>query len=257
MSHSTFLVMEFVPIGSLADLMNTAQLKEDFMRPLVRQCLCALQHLHSRGISHRNIRPESILVRSRRPLNIRLCNFGGADRSSNTDPKRNTGEDFVGMDIWALGILTLAAFGCRPGIPPEGSGDYRIASFRNADCLPDFQHLPCAALLDGMLKVDPSSRYSAEECLKDSWLQQAAIKKRRGSLCDISDTRPAKRLKTAGDFSTREYSHDASHYPHRNEATSERATHLHPREEIDSFDADSRTSWPVRVWSTIFGRSHI
>lgn len=209
--HSTFLVMDFVPIGNLADFLNTPQL-ENSVRPLVRQCLYALRHLHDRAISHRNIRPESILVRSWRPLNIQLCNFGGAERSWSIARSFFSGprlheENFFALDIWALGVLTLAASGCWHQVQAEEGGDHGLLS--PGDALPDFRHLPCAALLDGMLKADAWSRHSAEKCLQDPWLQKEVIRKRRGSALEIFDTRPAKRLKNIKDDCTRDCYNDA------------------------------------------------
>ena len=76
--------MEYAPDDSLADLLNVSYapaMAEQDVRALLRQCLNAIQHLHSRGIAYGNIRAEAILLHSRRPIQVKPGNFSGANRA--------------------------------------------------------------------------------------------------------------------------------------------------------------------------------
>lgn len=60
-----FLIMEYVPGGSLLDVMNTLKrpLQPAEAVPLIVQVLDGLAHIHAQSIIHRDIKPQNILVR--------------------------------------------------------------------------------------------------------------------------------------------------------------------------------------------------
>lgn len=227
MPHTTFLVMNFVPYGSLADLLNESKsekLEDGTVQALARQSLHAIQFLHSQEISHRNIRPESFLVRSQEPYNFQLCNFSHAERflSEMRTPCSFGTEDSFGMDIWALGVVILAACGCwsqgQWGLWESAVGNRSSSPIT----LPDFRHLPCVTLLNGMLQSDPQLRYSADDCLRDPWLQQEQIRKRQGSVLAEDDMRSIKRIRTSmGEDSAAENLNNEGPTSSENQATSE------------------------------------
>ena len=44
------------------------------MIKLFYNCLCAINHIHSKGVMHRDIKPANILVSD--DLNVKICDFG-------------------------------------------------------------------------------------------------------------------------------------------------------------------------------------
>ena len=48
--------------GTLHDLMSARRLSEDDSRFYLANCLLALEHLHAKGIAHRDLKPESLLL---------------------------------------------------------------------------------------------------------------------------------------------------------------------------------------------------
>jgi serine/threonine protein kinase len=69
--------MEYVPGGELSTyLQTTGKLPEDMVRPVARQILHALHYLHKRKITHRDIKPDNILIASLDPLKVKLSDFG-------------------------------------------------------------------------------------------------------------------------------------------------------------------------------------
>ncbi|XP_037051913.1 serine/threonine-protein kinase EDR1-like isoform X2 [Bradysia coprophila] len=70
------LVMEFMPKGSLHDLLlESVQLSDDQKKSLIHDSLSALQYIHERKVSHRDIKSRNILV-CENLTNCKLSDFG-------------------------------------------------------------------------------------------------------------------------------------------------------------------------------------
>ena len=67
--------MEYLPLGDLRqqNLEQSVTLQET--ETIFCQMLSALQHLHSKGFAHRDVKPANILVASRSPLLTKLADF--------------------------------------------------------------------------------------------------------------------------------------------------------------------------------------
>ena len=69
--------MEYVPFGDLSKYLSTyGCLYEDQGISLTRQMSHALTYLHKIGITHRDIKPDNILVVNQDPLIVKLSDFG-------------------------------------------------------------------------------------------------------------------------------------------------------------------------------------
>ncbi|RAL13495.1 serine/threonine-protein kinase [Aspergillus homomorphus CBS 101889] len=72
-----YIIMEYVPCGELSTyLQSHGNISEDMVKPMARQILHALQYLHARKITHRDIKPDNILISSFDPLTVKLSDFG-------------------------------------------------------------------------------------------------------------------------------------------------------------------------------------
>ncbi|KAN0098788.1 kinase-like protein [Hyaloscypha variabilis] len=72
-----YIIMEFVPGGDLGSLINEhGFLPEANVKTMAAQLLSALKHLHDIGITHRDIKPDNILIYSRDPFHVKLTDFG-------------------------------------------------------------------------------------------------------------------------------------------------------------------------------------
>ncbi|PYI18115.1 Pkinase-domain-containing protein [Aspergillus violaceofuscus CBS 115571] len=72
-----YIIMEYVPCGELSTyLQSHGKIQEDMVKPMARQILHALQYLHARKITHRDIKPDNILISSFDPLRVKLSDFG-------------------------------------------------------------------------------------------------------------------------------------------------------------------------------------
>ncbi|KAH7397951.1 putative Serine/threonine-protein kinase RAD53 [Cadophora sp. MPI-SDFR-AT-0126] len=72
-----YIIMEYVPCGDLGSLVNKfGPLPEADVKTMARQLLSALEYLHAGGITHRDVKPDNILIQSRDPIHVKLTDFG-------------------------------------------------------------------------------------------------------------------------------------------------------------------------------------
>lgn len=69
--------MEYVPCGDLGSLVGDNEaLREGIVQGMASQLLSALAYLHTNSITHRDVKPDNILVQSYNPFIIKLTDFG-------------------------------------------------------------------------------------------------------------------------------------------------------------------------------------
>lgn len=126
-----FLVMELVPGESLRELLALRhRLDQDEVIAIGRQLASALEHLHGRGLVHRDVKPGNVLLQE--DGTAKLCDMGlvrpwdpGATITETAvavgtpaymAPEQITGQRAVAAtDIYALGLtLHRALTGCDP-----------------------------------------------------------------------------------------------------------------------------------------------
>lgn len=70
--------MEYVPAGELGTFVNEqgGRLSETLTQTIGKQVLHALHYLHAERITHRDIKPDNILISSVTPMRVKLSDFG-------------------------------------------------------------------------------------------------------------------------------------------------------------------------------------
>jgi serine/threonine-protein kinase 24/25/MST4 len=119
--------MEFCAGGSCSDLLKSGVFSEMHICILINELLQGLDHLHSQGKLHRDIKAANILICD--DGRVKLADFGVSGQLSATFSKKNT---FAGTplwmapevieqagydekaDIWSLGITALELANGRP-----------------------------------------------------------------------------------------------------------------------------------------------
>lgn len=71
------IIMEFVHFGDLSVYTDKGTVMPEYMcQMMAAQIIGALAYLHGRGITHRDIKPDNILVASHNPYTFKLSDFG-------------------------------------------------------------------------------------------------------------------------------------------------------------------------------------
>jgi serine/threonine protein kinase len=72
-----YIIMEYVRHGDLQGyLARHGRLKEEQAKVMAQQILSALNYLHRKNITHRDIKPDNILISEMDPLKVKLSDFG-------------------------------------------------------------------------------------------------------------------------------------------------------------------------------------
>lgn len=195
-SDGMYLVMEVASEGELFNLIVSKQnLSEDETRHIFKQLFEGLKYLYDRGIVHRDVKPENILV-SDKKLSVKLGDFGlakiiGEDSFTttlcgtpsyvapeilqDTNHRRYT----KAVDIWSLGVVLYI---CLCGFPPFSDELYtrqnpytmaqqiKMGRFDYPSPYWDSVGDPALDLIDRMLTVNADQRITVEECLEHPWL---------------------------------------------------------------------------------------
>ncbi|KAI1206402.1 uncharacterized protein F4807DRAFT_229455 [Annulohypoxylon truncatum] len=75
--HQFFIIMEYVPGGDLGKLIQEhGPIAEPYVKIMAGQLLDALKYLHENKITHRDVKPDNILIQSTSPLVVKLTDFG-------------------------------------------------------------------------------------------------------------------------------------------------------------------------------------
>ena len=167
------IVLEYVELGSLVDEHRRARISCHETLVILRQAVGALAFLHGQGYTHRDVKPDNILVKYRRPLHVKLADFGLVQQNQllrtccgtnyYTAPEVWSGSYTPAIDIWSLGVIVLEYARGHPQYkedvhPTQWCKDLVQAAKRtNDDPLVD---LVCT----NMLTLNPLERLSASEC---------------------------------------------------------------------------------------------
>uniref|UniRef100_A0A1B6F794 non-specific serine/threonine protein kinase n=1 Tax=Cuerna arida TaxID=1464854 RepID=A0A1B6F794_9HEMI len=184
------IVLELAKGGELQRLVEAEDgLEEAHAVQVMRHILEALVFLHSRNIAHLDLKPQNILLSTEDPdTEIKLCDFGiSRIVQKGVEVKEILGTpDYVApeilnydpislqSDVWSVGVL---AYVLLTGYSPF-AGDTKQETFCNiTQCdlsFPEelFGHIsPCARhFIQATLRVKPSDRLTAQECLDHPWI---------------------------------------------------------------------------------------
>lgn len=194
-----YLVMDYVSGGDLMDfVVNYGSIDEEASREIIRQVVCCVKYFHNLGISHRDLKPDNILIASDSPVTVKISDFGLAKISTQNSclktfcgtlsylapevlnhKARGTDSPTYSnlVDMWSIGCV---AFVILTGYMPfDGNTQEKLQrNIRegryNRYILDKFEvSEECKAFIDALLQIDPSKRPNPTDALRMKWLLPA------------------------------------------------------------------------------------
>jgi serine/threonine protein kinase len=189
-----YVVLEFLEGGELFDrIVQKNFYNEKEARDVVKVILDGMKYCHDKGIAHRDMKPENLLLTSKEDdSNVKIADFGfairGAQKSALTtqcgtpgyvapEILQNLPYDKA-VDMWSIGVITYILLG---GYPPFHDENQK-ALFRKIkkgefefheeywDCVSD----EAKDFISNLIKVNPKERMSCDDAHKHPWLKRDA-----------------------------------------------------------------------------------
>ncbi|KAG7749552.1 hypothetical protein KL912_001553 [Ogataea haglerorum] len=207
-----YLVMEFVPGGDLMDFVASyGSVGEAAGREIAKQILQAIDYVHSRGISHRDLKPDNILIAQDDPVTVKITDFGLAKRQGiasimktfcgtlaylapevisgkygakmATSKKRYMGKGRVfedsysnKVDIWSIGCLVFVILTAH--LPFSGSTQETLfknitnGNYHESLLKENGISLEGRDFVNRLLETDVSLRLDARQALHHPWINE-------------------------------------------------------------------------------------
>jgi serine/threonine protein kinase len=183
-----YVMMELCPQGSLRNrIVSVTRIPEPEAKYIFRQLIDALAYVHARGLAHRDVKPENVLMDDNdhiKLIDFGLSNFQGEDglfatRVGSTcyaAPECFGDDRYDGFksDSWSCGVVLFTMLTrAQPWLSQNGQkqidqickGDY----FVPLNLSPDARDL-----ISKILKVDPLARFSTAQILGHPWLDHVS-----------------------------------------------------------------------------------
>lgn len=210
------LVMELCSGGNLQQLHQTFTdnaLPEPLAKVIIRQLVSAVAHIHSRGMCHRDIKLQNVLLATsdHTVIQAKLIDFGYATRFVGVTLTSRVGTPYTiapevlrenydeRCDVWSVGIIAyILLSGRRPfeSDMPRGGLYAKILKSRYNFNHPRFSSVSYEAVdfIKKMLEANYLRRWYAQDALCSAWLSDSVLDRGNVDARDQEDTTIAKAM---------------------------------------------------------------
>jgi 5'-AMP-activated protein kinase catalytic alpha subunit len=185
--NNFYVFMELCPNGELFHIIvNRKFIPEQEAKLYLGQLASALAYVHSMGACHRDLKPENLLVG--KDGKIKITDFGfsrfvGENGLCSTacgspcyvSPECISGEPYDGTksDVWSIGVIFFVM--CTGRMPWTKRNQAKLfEQIQKGDyMIPNNLSEGCKDIIKKMMCVDPEKRISAEDILKEPYMQDS------------------------------------------------------------------------------------
>lgn len=177
----SMIIMEYFQLGDLGNQHRKRSFAESEIIRIIAQIASALVYLHGESITHRDLKPGNILVRSREPVDVAVTDFGVSSEDTLMETYTGTyqymapevlNSNFYNnkADMWSLGVVALDLL--PEGLPKlvRGMKDQAYPKHifdQRGKFIDQFKNKEFARLVKALLAYDASDRPDAEELLSE------------------------------------------------------------------------------------------
>ncbi|XP_052727854.1 CBL-interacting protein kinase 23 [Vigna angularis] len=182
-----FIVTEHVTGGELFDkITNTGRMEEPEARKYFQQLIHAVDYCHGIGVSHKNLKPENLLVDADGVLKI--IDFGvnmlsqqvGSDGLLHTarglphyiaPEVMNIGYEDAKSDIWSCGVILFFLLAGYLPFKCNDTTSLCLEMFKADFTFPSFFSPSVKRLIERILDPNPARRIAIKDILEDEWFK--------------------------------------------------------------------------------------
>jgi hypothetical protein len=185
------MVMEYLDGGPLTDVVTECIMCEEEVASVGRECLKALDFLHSKNIIHRDVKSDNVLLGL--SGHVKLTDFGFCASLNSRDSRRHTvvgtpywmapelvRKESYGnkIDIWSFGIMIIE---CLDGEPPflnekplKALYIIQQVNYKPQYKEPEQKSHELRDFIDHALTMNPDTRWSANRLLQHPFITTRA-----------------------------------------------------------------------------------
>ncbi|KAJ0982432.1 hypothetical protein J5N97_010687 [Dioscorea zingiberensis] len=180
-----YLIMDLAPGGEIGELIEKrGKLPESTARRFFQQLISALHYCHSRGVSHRDIKPQNLLLDG--DGNLKLADFGlsalpeklkngllqtrcGTPGYVAPEVCGGGGYDGAKADAWSCGVVLYVLIAGRLPFVDLNRAIMFHKMFKRGYSFPPWFPKDARRVVDGFLDPNPATRLTIEGVLGVPW----------------------------------------------------------------------------------------